>query len=59
MLGAIREAGINAQQVENTVFQEAAAACCAIELDERPAPEVLARIRARTDEIIFAEVFEL
>jgi len=59
VLGAIREAGINAQQVENTVFQEAAAACCAIELDERPAPEVLARIRARTDEIIFAEVFEL
>jgi D-3-phosphoglycerate dehydrogenase len=59
VLGAIREAGINAQQVENTVFQEAAAACCAIELDERPAPEVLARIRARADEIIFAEVFEL
>jgi len=59
VLGAIREAGINAQQVENTVFQEAAAACCAIELDERPAPELLARIRARTDEIIFAEVFEL
>ncbi|HEX7625287.1 MAG TPA: NAD(P)-dependent oxidoreductase, partial [Anaeromyxobacteraceae bacterium] len=59
VLGAIREAGINAQQVENTVFQEAAAACCAIELDERPGPEVLARIRARTDEIIFAEVFEL
>jgi D-3-phosphoglycerate dehydrogenase len=56
---AIREAGINAQQIENTVFQEAAAACCVIALDERPAVEVLDRIRARQDEIIFADVFEL
>jgi len=28
VLDAIRESGINAQQIENTVFQEAAAACC-------------------------------
>jgi D-3-phosphoglycerate dehydrogenase len=59
VLGTIREAGINAQQIENTVFQEAAAACCVIELDERPAPEVVDRIRSRNHEIIFAEVFEL
>ncbi len=59
VLVAVREAGINAQQVENTVFQEAVAACCVIELDERPGPEVLDRIRARRDEIIFADVFDL
>jgi D-3-phosphoglycerate dehydrogenase / 2-oxoglutarate reductase len=59
VLGAIREAGINAQRIENTVFQEAAAACCVIELDERPRPELLERIRTRKDEIIFADVFEL
>ena len=59
VLDAIREAGINAQQLENTVFQEAAAACCVIELDERPGAEVLERIRARRGEIIFADVFEL
>jgi D-3-phosphoglycerate dehydrogenase len=58
VLGAVREAGINAQRIENTIFQEAAAACCVIELDERPAPELLERIRARKDEIIFAEVYE-
>jgi D-3-phosphoglycerate dehydrogenase len=59
VLGAVREAGINAQQVENTVFLGAAAACCVIELDERPAPEVLEKIRARQDEVIFADVFEM
>ncbi len=59
VLDAIREAGINAQQLENTVFQEAAAACCVIELDERPGNEVLERIRARKGEVIFADVFDL
>ncbi len=59
VMAAIREAGINAQQIENTVFQEAVAACCVIELDERPGAEVLARIRSRQDEIIHADVFDL
>ncbi len=59
VLDSIREAGINAQQIENTVFQEAAAACCVIELDERPTPAVLERIRQRVDEIIFADVFDV
>ena len=59
VLVTVREAGINAQQIENTVFQEAAAACCVIELDERPAPEVLERNRSRKDEIIFADVFDV
>ena len=59
VLGTIREAGINAQRVENTVFQHAAAACCVIELDERPPQDVLARIRARAAEVIFADVFDV
>jgi len=57
VLDAIREGGINAQQIENTVFQSAAAACCVIELDECPTAELLERIRSRKDEIIFAELF--
>jgi D-3-phosphoglycerate dehydrogenase len=59
VLVAVREAGINAQKIENTVFNEAAAACCVIELDDRPRPELLALIRSRKDEIIFADVFEV
>jgi D-3-phosphoglycerate dehydrogenase len=56
---SIREAGINVQEVQNTVFEHAAAACCTIQLDERPAEALLERIRSRRDEIIFAECFDL
>jgi D-3-phosphoglycerate dehydrogenase len=59
VLGAIREAGINVEEVQNTVFEGAAAACCAIQLAERPGEELMARIRARADEVIFAELFDL
>jgi D-3-phosphoglycerate dehydrogenase len=59
VLGAIREAGINVEEVQNTVFEGAAAACCAIQLDELPDPALLARIRARRDEVIFLECFDL
>src|SRR5512137_618657 len=45
VLTAIREAGINVEEVQNTVFEGAAAACCAIQLDERPSQELLGRIR--------------
>ncbi|MFZ5468357.1 MAG: NAD(P)-dependent oxidoreductase [Myxococcota bacterium] len=59
VLAEVRNAGINAQEVENTVFEGAAAACCKIQLDSRPSEEALARIRGRTDEVIFAELIEL
>jgi D-3-phosphoglycerate dehydrogenase / 2-oxoglutarate reductase len=59
VLGAIREAGINVEEVQNTVFDGAAAACCAIQLDERPSPALLDLIGSRRDEIIFVECFDL
>jgi D-3-phosphoglycerate dehydrogenase len=58
VLGAIREAGINAQAIDNTVFEQAQAACCTIELDERPGDELLARVRA-PPEIIFVDCFDV
>lgn len=59
VLGAIREAGINAQEIENTVFEGASAACCKIQLDSRLPEDVLSAIRARSAEIIFADLVEL
>ena len=59
VLGAIREAGINVEEVQNTVFDGAAAACCAIQLDERPSDALLELIRSRRDEVIFVECFNL
>ena len=59
VLDAVRQAGINAQEIENTIFEGAAAACCKIQLVVRPPEEVLAKIRERSDEIIFLDLIEL
>jgi D-3-phosphoglycerate dehydrogenase len=59
VLGALRSAGINAQELQNHIFEGAEAASCRIELDSLPSEEVLATIRARTDEIFSAEVVSL
>jgi D-3-phosphoglycerate dehydrogenase len=59
VLGLIREAGINVEEVQNTVFEEAQAASCAIDLDDAPPPELLEKIRARKDEILFVDRVEL
>jgi len=59
VLGLIREAGINVEEVQNTVFEEAQAASCAIDLDEAPPAELLERIRARKDEVLFVDQVEL
>jgi D-3-phosphoglycerate dehydrogenase / 2-oxoglutarate reductase len=59
VLDAIRQAGINAQEIENTVFEGASSACCKIQLDSAPAAAVLDQIRNRSDEIIFADLVEL
>jgi D-3-phosphoglycerate dehydrogenase len=58
VLAAVREAGINAEEIRNTVFEEAVAASCAIDLDERPPDAVLQAIRAK-EEILFAHCFDL
>lgn len=59
VLGAVREAGINVEEVENTVFEQARAACCTIQLDERPSPELIERIRSRRDEVLFVDCVDL
>lgn len=56
---SIRRAGINVQTIENTVFEQATAACCNIELDERPSAALLEEIRSRRDEVIFVDSFDL
>lgn len=59
VLGELREAKINAQEIENTIFEGASAACCKIQLDSRPSDEVMKRISARVDEVIFVDLVEL
>jgi len=59
VLGELREAGINAQELENTIFEGHAAACCKIQLDSKPGEDVMKRIAGRAEEIIFADLVEL
>ncbi len=58
VLGAIREAGINVEEVRNVVFEQAQAASCSIDLDEPPTKELLAKIRS-PEEVLFVDAFEL
>jgi D-3-phosphoglycerate dehydrogenase len=59
VLGLIREAGINVEEVRNTVFEEAQAASCAIDIDERLPDALVERIRGRTEEVLFVHCVDL
>ncbi len=59
VLGLIREAGINVEEVRNTIFEQAQAASCAIDLDERPPEALVDRIRSLRDEVLFVGSFDL
>jgi len=55
----IRRAGINIEEVQNVVFDGAAAASCRIQLDSEPAAELLSSIRADTPDIIGMQLLRL
>ncbi len=58
VLGEIREAGWNVQEMENLVFSGAAAACARIRFDGQPDDDTLARIGA-VEHVLNATVIEL
>lgn len=59
VLGLVREAGINVEGMRNVVFEGAAAASASIDLSARPDDALLGRIRGRTDEVLFADCYDL
>lgn len=58
VLVLVREAGINVESMRNTVFESAAAASAAIDLDSAPDQALLARLRA-AESVLFVDSFEL
>jgi len=58
VLNVLKRHEINVQEMENTIFDGAVAACCKIKVDSRPAPELLAEIR-NPEEIINVDLVEL
>jgi D-3-phosphoglycerate dehydrogenase len=55
VLDQVRARGINVEEVENVIFEGAAAASCRIPLKDEPPTEVLAAIRAGNPDIISVE----
>ncbi len=54
VMNDIKDADINAQELENVIFDGKKTACCTIQLDAEPDEDVLASIRSRQDEVISA-----
>lgn len=54
VMNDLKEADINAQELENVIFEGKMTACCTIQLDARPADTTLLSIRERKAEVISA-----
>ncbi len=59
VLSEIRRAGINVEEVQNIIFDGAAAASCRIQLGGEPGAELLASLKAGNADIIGVEVLNL
>lgn len=59
VLGAISEVRINAQEVENTVFEGAEAAVARIHLEQEPPADLLARLKEKNKDILEFSVIPL
>jgi len=59
VLDAIKAEQINVQEMENIVFEGAAAAVARINLDNAPAKETLAKLQANNPDIIELDLLEL
>ena len=49
ILDGLRGEEINVEEMENTIFAGAQAACCAMLLDQSPSPELIASLRGNAD----------
>jgi D-3-phosphoglycerate dehydrogenase len=59
VLGVIKRHGINVEEVSNTVFDGATAACLKIRLAGRPSETCIAEINAFSDEVLHVDVVHL
>ena len=58
VMSELKTADINAQELENVIFEGKKTACCTIQLDSKPSDEVYQRIRTRQDEVISVMLIE-
>jgi D-3-phosphoglycerate dehydrogenase len=59
VMDQVRRAGINIEEVQNVIFEGAAAASCRIQLDAEPRAELLARLKAGNGDILGLELMRI
>ncbi|SPE61273.1 D-isomer specific 2-hydroxyacid dehydrogenase NAD-binding [Verrucomicrobia bacterium] len=59
VMDQVRRAGINIEEVQNLIFDGAAAASCRIQLDSEPTVELLRTIKAGNDDIIGLDLLRI
>jgi D-3-phosphoglycerate dehydrogenase len=59
VMDQIRRGGMNIEEVQNVIFEGAAAASCRIQLDAEPGAELLASIKAGNADILGLEVLRI
>jgi len=59
VMDQIRRAGINIEEVQNVIFDGAAAASCRIQLDAEPAAALLAALKAGNADILGLELLQI
>ncbi len=59
VMNVLKKGNINAEELENVIFDGKVAACCTIQLDNRPTDEMLQEMRSRKDEVISATLINL
>ena len=49
VLDCLREEGVNVEEMENTIFDGAKAACCTLQLDTPPSPATISKLQQSAD----------
>lgn len=59
VLGYLNEDHVNAEEIENVIFEDAKTACCTIQVDTKPSSQTLERISALEGQVIHSELMDI
>ena len=59
VLGYLKDDNVNAEEIENVIFEGAQAACCTIQVDTKPSSETLEKISALEGQVIHSELMDI
>jgi D-3-phosphoglycerate dehydrogenase / 2-oxoglutarate reductase len=59
ILNLLKEEHINAQEMENVIFEDSFTACCTIKLEKKPSEKIVKEIQSKREEVINASLVEL